>query len=62
MRASGATRSASSDIMNLVPGNRLQARLDADQGELPHSGQWAALHMLEDEVFLGSERYRMCYL
>lgn len=48
-------------IMNLVLGNRLQLRLDAGQGELPHSGQWVALHMLEEKVFLGSVLDRMCY-
>ena len=48
-------------IMNLVPSNSLQHRLDADIDLLPYSGQWAATHLLAYEMFLGSERDRFCY-
>lgn len=49
-------------IMNLVPGKRRQTRLDADQGDLPYVRQWACLHLMEQEIFVGSERDRQCYL
>ena len=57
----GVMRDRQRLIMNLVPGNSLQAAILGDQEDLPYVGQWSALHLLGEEIFLGSERDRMCY-
>ena len=41
-------------IMNLVPSNSLQLRIDADVDALPHAGQWGCVHLLPYELFIGS--------